>query len=202
MEHRFGRGRPHAVRNWVGLFGAWLGDLLLQALGITAFLLPLWLGGLGWTWMRSRPGGSAWLRWMGTLLALTFLPAVLGLLPWNWRWLHAVPVEGVVGKLMAGLLVTYLNIQGAWLVAGVLAAAGLWFASAVSFWASRRVLVTAGCKPHPGTTAGATGARSARNARKSGWPSRKHCACKRAGRKQAHSLSLLGSFPTLCRMRI
>jgi S-DNA-T family DNA segregation ATPase FtsK/SpoIIIE len=125
----------HAVRNWVGLFGAWFGDLLLQTLGVTAFFLPLWLGGLGWTWMRSRPGGSAWLRWMGTVLALAFFPAVLGLLPWNWRWLHVVPVEGVVGKLMAGLLVTYLNLQGAWLVAGVLAAAGLWFASSVSFWA-------------------------------------------------------------------
>jgi S-DNA-T family DNA segregation ATPase FtsK/SpoIIIE len=126
---------PHAVRNWTGLFGAWIGDLLLQALGLTAFFLPLWLGGLGWTWMRSRPGGAAWLRWMGTVLSLAFLPACFGLLPWSWRWLHAVPVEGVVGKLMAGLLVTYLNIQGAWLVAGVLAGAGLWFASSVSFWA-------------------------------------------------------------------
>jgi S-DNA-T family DNA segregation ATPase FtsK/SpoIIIE len=125
----------HAVRNWVGLFGAWLGDLLLQTLGLTAFFLPLWLGGLGWTWMRSRPGGAAWLRWLGTVLALVFLPACFGLLPWNWRWLHAVPVEGLVGKLIASLLVTYLNIQGAWLVAGVLAGAGLWFASSVSFWA-------------------------------------------------------------------
>ena len=61
---------------------------------------------------------------MGTLLALVFLPAVFGLLPWHWRWLHVVPVEGVVGRLMAGLLVVYLNIQGAWLVAAVLAAAG------------------------------------------------------------------------------
>ena len=125
----------HAVRNWVGLFGAWLGDLLLQTLGLTAFFLPLWLGGLGWTWMRSRPGGAAWLRWLGTMLALAFLPACFGLLPWNWRWQHAVPVEGLAGKLMAGLLATYLNIQGAWLVAGVLAGAGLWFASSVSFWA-------------------------------------------------------------------
>ncbi|MGA3347194.1 MAG: DNA translocase FtsK [Terracidiphilus sp.] len=130
-----GANGPHAARNWTGLFGAWIGDLLLQTLGLTAFFLPLWMGGLGWTWMRSRPGGAAWLRWMGTLLALAFLPACFGLLPWSWRWLHAVPVEGVVGKLMAQLLVTYLNIQGAWLVAGVLAAAGLWFASSVSFWA-------------------------------------------------------------------
>jgi S-DNA-T family DNA segregation ATPase FtsK/SpoIIIE len=126
---------PHAVRNWIGLFGALLSDILLQSFGITAFVLPLWLGGLGWTWMHSRPGGSAWLRWTGTVLALVFLPAVMGLLPWHWRWLHVLPIEGVIGRLMAGLLVTYLNIQGAWLVAGVLAAAGLYFASAVSFWA-------------------------------------------------------------------
>ena len=130
-----GESGPHAVHNWVGLFGAWLGDLLLQSLGLAAFLLPIWLGGLGWTWMHSRPGGSAWLRWAGTVLALVFFPAALGLLPWHVRWLHAVPIEGVMGRLMAGLLVTYLNIQGAWLVAGVFAAAGLYFASAVSFWA-------------------------------------------------------------------
>jgi S-DNA-T family DNA segregation ATPase FtsK/SpoIIIE len=126
---------PHAVHNWVGLFGAYLSDLLLQSLGLTAFLLPVWLGGLGWTWMRSRPSGSALLRWVGTLLALVFLPAVFGLTPWHWHWMHLVPVEGVMGRLMAGLLVAYLNIQGAWLVAGVLAAAGLYFASAISFWA-------------------------------------------------------------------
>jgi S-DNA-T family DNA segregation ATPase FtsK/SpoIIIE len=123
------------VRNWIGLFGAWIGDLLLQTLGITAFLVPLWLAGIAWTWMHSRPGGSALLRWVGTLLALAFLPAVFSLLPWHWRWLHALPAEGVVGQLVSGLLVTYLNIQGAWLVAGVLAAAGLCFASTVSFWA-------------------------------------------------------------------
>jgi S-DNA-T family DNA segregation ATPase FtsK/SpoIIIE len=124
--------KPH---NWIGLCGAWLGDLLLQGLGVSAFFLPLWMGGLGWTWMRSRPGGSAWLRWIGSVLALAFVPAIFALLPWRWLWLGALPVEGVVGKLMAGLLVTYLNLQGAWLVAGVLSAAGLYFATAVSFWA-------------------------------------------------------------------
>jgi S-DNA-T family DNA segregation ATPase FtsK/SpoIIIE len=127
-----GSAEPH---NWIGLFGAWLSDLLLQSLGFTAFFLPLWLGGLGWTWMRSRPGGSASVRWTGTILAVVFLPTVFALLPWHWRWLHVVPVEGVVGKLMASLLVGYLNIQGTWVVAGILAAAGLYFASAVSFLA-------------------------------------------------------------------
>ena len=122
-----------APRNWIGLFGAYLADLLFQSLGLTAFLIPLWMAAIGWTWMHSRPGGSPVLRWMGTLLALVFLPAVLGLLPWHWRWLHAIPIEGVVGRLIAGLLVVYLNIQGAWLVAIALAGCGIYFASAISF---------------------------------------------------------------------
>jgi S-DNA-T family DNA segregation ATPase FtsK/SpoIIIE len=130
-----GEAGPHAVHNWIGLFGAWLSDLLLQSIGITAFFIPLWLGGLGWTWMHSRPSGSPWLRWTGTVIAVVFLPAVFGLLPWHWRWLHLLPVEGVLGRLTSALLVGYINIQGAWLVAGILAATGLYFASAVSFWA-------------------------------------------------------------------
>ena len=128
------------ARNWTGLFGSWLSDLLLQSLGVTAFFLPLWLGGIGWTWMHSRPGGSPLLRWIGALLAMVFLPSVFALLPWHWLWMHEVPVEGVMGRLMVGLLVRYLNIQGAWLVAGVLAAAGLYFALAVSFWAIKENL--------------------------------------------------------------
>jgi len=129
---------PHAVQNWIGLFGATLSDLLLQSIGFTAFFLPVWLAGIGWTWAANRQiprfAGSPFLRWLGTLLAIVFIPAVFALSPIHWRWLHLLPIEGVLGRLMAGLLVGYLNMQGAWIVAGVLAAAGLYFASAVSFW--------------------------------------------------------------------
>ncbi|HME58658.1 MAG TPA: DNA translocase FtsK [Terracidiphilus sp.] len=123
---------PEAVRNWIGIFGASLSDLLLQSLGVTAFFLPLWLCGLGWTWMRSRPGGLAWLRWLGALLALAFTPAVLALLPWRLLW-QGRPVAGAAGPLMAELLVRYLNFKGALLVAGVLAVAGICLASAIFF---------------------------------------------------------------------
>jgi S-DNA-T family DNA segregation ATPase FtsK/SpoIIIE len=50
-------------------------------------------------------------------------------------------VEGVVGRLVSGLLVVYLNIQGAWVVAAALAATGLYFASAISFSTIREILV-------------------------------------------------------------
>ena len=127
---------PRAVRNWIGPTGAYLSDLLLQTFGLVAFALPLWLGGLGWTWIRSRSNGTAWLRWTGVVLTLAFLPAVLGLLPWHWRWLHAVTIEGVVGRLIADTLTGYLNLTGAWIVAGVIAAGGLYLGSNFSFRAA------------------------------------------------------------------
>ena len=125
---------PHLIHNWIGVFGAGVSDLFLQAFGITVFLLPIWMGALGWNWLRSRSGGSPVLRWMGTSLALIFLPAVFGLLPWHWHWMHTVPIEGVMGRIIAGALVVYLNTQGAWLVAAVLALTGMYFASDINFW--------------------------------------------------------------------
>jgi S-DNA-T family DNA segregation ATPase FtsK/SpoIIIE len=124
---------PIAMGNWIGPIGAFIGDLLLQTLGFTAFFLPIWLGAVAWGWMRSRWAGAGWLRGIGALLSLVFLPALFGLLPWHLHWMHAIPVEGVVGRLVAGLLVAWLNIQGAWLVAGVLAFAGVYFSMAISF---------------------------------------------------------------------
>ena len=128
--------RPHTVRNWIGPTGAYLSDLLFQTFGLVAFALPLWLGGLGWTWIRSRSNGAAWLRWTGVILTLAFLPAVLGLLPWHWHWLHAVAIEGVVGRLVADTLISSLNLTGASIVAGVVAAGGLYLGSNFSFRAA------------------------------------------------------------------
>jgi DNA segregation ATPase FtsK/SpoIIIE, S-DNA-T family len=126
-------GTQGAVKNWIGPFGATMSDLALQSLGLTAFFLPVWMGAVAWGWARSRWTGAAWLRVLGMICAVAFVPVVFGLLPWHWRWMHAIPIEGVTGRLMVGLLVGYLNVQGAWLVAGVLATAGVYFALALNF---------------------------------------------------------------------
>src|SRR5665213_1675887 len=78
-----------AVKNWIGPLGAYIGDLCLQTLGFTAFFLPLWMGAVAWGWMRSRWAGSVWLRGIGSVFAVMFVPALFGLLPWHWHWLHA-----------------------------------------------------------------------------------------------------------------
>ena len=134
MNTASGADPAHAIHNWIGLFGAYSSDILLQAFGITVFLFPLWIGGLGWNWVRSRSGGSAILRWMGTALTVLFLPSVLGLFPWHWHWMHTVPVEGILGRVVSGALVVYLNVQGAWLVSAACAAVGIYFASDINFW--------------------------------------------------------------------
>jgi S-DNA-T family DNA segregation ATPase FtsK/SpoIIIE len=131
---------PGAIANWIGPSGAFISDMLLQWIGFTAFLLPMWMAGMAWGWVRSRPGNSGVLRATGTVMALLFVPALFALLPWHWRWAHAIPVEGVIGRLVAGMLVQYLNVQGAWIVAGVLAFAGIYFASAVSLWALKETI--------------------------------------------------------------
>ena len=138
MNTASGVDPAHAIRNWIGLFGSYVSDALLQAFGITVFLLPLWLGTLGWNWVLSRPSGSAVLRWMGIALAIIFTPAVFGLLPWHWHWMHAIPVEGVMGRVVSSALAVYLNTQGAWLVAAALAGVGVYFASDISFWTLKR----------------------------------------------------------------
>jgi len=133
MNTATGPETGNAIHNWIGLLGSYLSDMLLQAFGLSMFLAPVWMGGLGWTWIRSRDAGTAILRWMGVGLAVVFTPALFGLLPWHWRWMHAIPAEGVMGRVISGLLVAYLNTQGAWLVAGVLAGVGVYFASDISF---------------------------------------------------------------------
>src|ERR1022692_5342186 len=46
--------KSHAARNWIGIFGAYLSDLILQFWGVGSFLLPIFTGMLGVRWFRSR----------------------------------------------------------------------------------------------------------------------------------------------------
>ena len=59
MNTASGADPAHAIHNWIGLFGAYVSDILLQSFGITVFLFPLWIASLGWNWVRSRSGGSS-----------------------------------------------------------------------------------------------------------------------------------------------
>jgi S-DNA-T family DNA segregation ATPase FtsK/SpoIIIE len=129
-------------RNWIGIVGAYGSDVSLQFAGIAAFLMPLFLGLLGGRWFRSRKVESPVARVLGAGSLLVFAAAFLGLLPWHWRWLHAIPIEGLLGRVAADVLIHFFNLIGAYLVCASAIAVALYLSTAFSFGALRLWLET------------------------------------------------------------
>jgi len=128
-------GRP--AHNWTGLFGAYIADALLQLFGVAVLYLPLAIGSLGLTWMRSRPAGSPAAKLIGATLWILFGPALFGLSPRMVLWRHAVPLEGLTGRLIADALVHFLNFPGALITTGLMVLLSLYLATTFTFVAAR-----------------------------------------------------------------
>src|SRR3984957_7326709 len=63
-----------AARNWIGVVGAVISDLVLQGFGIGAFLLPVFSAVLGVRWFRSRRIASPVAKVLGGLWLTIFVP--------------------------------------------------------------------------------------------------------------------------------
>jgi S-DNA-T family DNA segregation ATPase FtsK/SpoIIIE len=126
-----------SAQNWTGLVGAWIADAVLQAIGIAAFFLPIVLGRVGLCWMRQRTAGSAMARMLGLALWIVFAPAAIGLLPPTLYWRHALPIEGVSGRLLADAMVHYLNLPGATIVLALMVAMSIYLATTFTFHTAR-----------------------------------------------------------------
>src|ERR1035437_5219082 len=99
--------KSHAARNWSGIFGAYLSDLILQFWGVGSFLLPIFMGMLGVRWFR------------------IFVPPLLAILPGHVRWMGAIPIEGLAGRTVGDVLIRYLNVAGAYIVCTTVLAVAL-----------------------------------------------------------------------------
>jgi len=128
------------ARNWIGPAGSYLSDIVLQIEGLSAFILPVLLGALGWTWMLSRPAGSAGFKAIGIVLIFLFAPALFALIPSHSTFLYGLPVAGLTGRLVADLLVRFLNYPGAWIVTITLVAAAVYLSTTFSFNTAREWL--------------------------------------------------------------
>jgi S-DNA-T family DNA segregation ATPase FtsK/SpoIIIE len=120
------------THNWIGLVGSYSSDLILQAMGVVAFLLPVMLFFLAVRWLRSHSVENPVVKASGSVALLTFASALLALLPWPMRLARAIPVEGLLGRLVGDLLVHYLNFVGAYIVALTAIAAALYLCTAFS----------------------------------------------------------------------
>ena len=132
-----------AARNWIGIVGAYLSDIGLQLLGVSAFLLPVFFCMLGARWFRSRPVQSPLAKTLGGTWLLVFLPAWLAIMPGHLRWMSAIPIEGLLGRIVGDALIHYFNIAGAYIVCTTVLAVALYLTTAFSFsaievWAPTR----------------------------------------------------------------
>ena len=127
-----GEAVGRAAHNWAGLFGAYAADAVLQAIGVAAFLLPMLLLRLGISWLWSKAAGSPVAKLLGLLLWVTFAPAAVSLLARGFFW-RGLPLGGAMGSILADQLVLLLNLPGAALVVGLLAAMSLYLLTTFSF---------------------------------------------------------------------
>src|SRR3984885_6799582 len=127
----------HAARNWVGVIGALVSDITLQFFGIGSFLLPVFAALLGGRWFRSSKIPSPIAKTLGGGWLVMFLPAMLALFPGHLHWMHVIPVEGLLGRIVGDFLIHYLNLVGAYIVCGTLIAVALYLSTAFSFAAVR-----------------------------------------------------------------
>ena len=133
----------HAARNWIGIFGAYLSDLILQFWGVGSFLLPIFMVMLGARWFRSRAVQSPVAKTLGGIWLLMFVPALFAILPGHLRWMGAIPIEGLAGRIVGDVLIRYLNVAGAYIVCTTVLAVALYLTTAFSFaaielWAPTR----------------------------------------------------------------
>ncbi|MGD0213016.1 MAG: DNA translocase FtsK [Terriglobales bacterium] len=133
----------HAARNWIGILGAYLSDLILQFWGVGSFLLPVFMGMLGMRWFRSRAVQTPIAKTLGGIWLLMFVPALLAILPGHIRWMGAIPIEGLAGRIVGDFLIRYLNVAGAYIVCTTVLAVALYLTTAFSFsaielWAPTR----------------------------------------------------------------
>jgi DNA segregation ATPase FtsK/SpoIIIE, S-DNA-T family len=122
-----------SAHNWIGLFGAMVSDLLLQSIGIFVFAAPVMIALLGARWFKSRPVASAGAKALGAAILLIFSPALLALLPGHLRWMHAVAIEGLLGRIVGDVLLHYFNTVGAYIVCGAVVAVAMYLSTAFSF---------------------------------------------------------------------
>src|SRR5690349_6437715 len=126
----FSSGTTH---NWIGRVGAVISDLALQLFGIAMLSIPMMIGALGLRWFRSRDVGSPLEKLLGATILLLFIPALMGLLPGHLRWMHAIPIEGLLGRIVSDFLIHYFNVLGAYLVSLSVIAAAMYLCTAFSF---------------------------------------------------------------------
>src|SRR6185503_17715423 len=122
-----------ATRNWAGAIGANVAALLLQSIGVAAYLLPFLLLAAAWRRFRTRSIRAPFFRLLGLLLLLLSAAALLSISGLRPLFDSSVQPGGLVGTLISRGLASGLNTVGATILLVAIAATGLLLATNFSF---------------------------------------------------------------------
>ncbi len=103
------------VRNYGGVIGAYAADLLMSSIGFAAYLMPAALVAYGIRRLLGREKKTVYL--LGTLLLLFAVSLLSALLLKTFHLSAENNPGGIAGSVTAGLLVRYLSVLGAYLLA-------------------------------------------------------------------------------------
>jgi S-DNA-T family DNA segregation ATPase FtsK/SpoIIIE len=121
-----------SASNWIGSAGAHGADLLFQAFGYAAFLLPAGIFALGARWFRSRNVESPIAKMVGWSLLVLGIPALVSI--WHFPEVRgAAPPGGMMGDLLAAGLISIFNSVGAQLIVIASLLAALFLTTRFSF---------------------------------------------------------------------
>ena len=149
QDPSFNTAAPLHLRplNLMGRVGAHVSDLSLQLFGLSAFGLPVLALALAWRWLRSQAVEAPLVRIFGAGVLLAFSAAGLALVPHFRVFEGVITAGGLVGILLADILVDSLNVPGAvmailmtlvlslYLVSAFsMASLADWFAGPIGWW--------------------------------------------------------------------
>jgi len=122
-----------AVGNWIGPAGAYCADLVLQAFGWVACLIPFALLIVGVRLLLARPFGAPLAKALGAGLFLTSLAAILEFIPYTPAIRGTTRGSGLVGYFAAAALAHTFNRVGGSIVAATAFLSSLFLLTRFSF---------------------------------------------------------------------
>ena len=116
----------------MGRIGSHLSDLFFQTLGLASFLIPALFAGLALRWIKSQQIEAPWVRVGGAAMLVASGCVALSLAPSLRMFSANIPAGGLIGLVLADLLVSQMNVTGAALLTLTLLVLSLYLVSSFS----------------------------------------------------------------------
>ncbi len=114
------------IGNWMGKVGSYIADGLYIIFGITAFIIPLFLAEYAFRFFRNKQFPS-WIKFSSTFIILFVAISLLGIFFQESALFSKTMPEGaggVIGRIIGGALLAYLNEWGSLVLLVMLLCAG------------------------------------------------------------------------------